>query len=358
VTPSRRAFLSSLSAAAYGLASEKTVPSEVFRYADPATEFAVTRLTDPKSTSWLPSVYDRAVSRKGSFLLYSSDRGGSFQLYRMDLKTGVSRLLSEVKTLDTGSPTLMPDEKSCCYVADGNVVQSNLSGGRARVVCSVSPGFEAGGFCVNDDGQYATLIEKKPGAFRLRLIGVPRGSSTTVLETTVEITHAEPRPRRAGILYTLGGRELHVVNFDGAQNQRLRIEPGGLGPALWSADGRTVDYLNFPADRKQLNNIREYTPDANEDRFLATTTQFVQLDRNADSSVFVGAGGSKASPYVLLLVRAVKRELTLCEHKAGDPALVAPRFSPNSQRVFFQTDRHGKWAIYTMSVERLVEETE
>jgi oligogalacturonide lyase len=358
VTHSRRAFLASFSAAAYGLASDKAVPSETFRYPDPATEFPVLRLTDPQSTCWLPAFYNRAVSRKGSFLLYSSDRGGSFQLYRMDLKNGQSRALTDVRTLDTGSPTLMPDEKSCCYLADGNVIQSHLSGGRTRVIYTVSPGFEPGGLCVNDDGQYATLIEKKPGAFHLKLIGIVAGTATTVLQTSEEITHAEPRPRRAGILYTLAGRELRVVNFDGAQNQRLRTEPGGLGPALWSADGRNVDYLNFPTDRKQLNNIREYTPDANEDRFLASTTQFVQLDRNADSSVFVGSGGSKASPYVLLLVRAVKRELTLCEHKASDPTLVGPRFSPNSQRIFFQTDRHGKWAIYTMSVERLVEATE
>ncbi len=97
---------------------------------------------------------------------------------------------------------------------------------------------------------------------------------------------------------------------------------------------------------------------ANEDHFISATTQFVHFGRNADSSVFVGASGSKASPYVLLLVRAVRRELTLCEHKASDPRLVAPIFSPNSQRIFFQTDRHGKWAIYRMSMERLVEETE
>jgi oligogalacturonide lyase len=38
--------------------------------------------------------------------------------------------------------------------------------------------------------------------------------------------------------------------------------------------------------------------------------------------------------------------------------MVAPIFSPSSQRIFFESDRHGKPAIYTMSVERLVEETE
>ena len=38
--------------------------------------------------------------------------------------------------------------------------------------------------------------------------------------------------------------------------------------------------------------------------------------------------------------------------------MVAPIFAPNSQRVFFTSDEHGKPAIYTMSVEKFVEETD
>jgi oligogalacturonide lyase len=60
----------------------------------------------------------------------------------------------------------------------------------------------------------------------------------------------------------------------------------------------------------------------------------------------------------LLLVRAVKRELTLAEHRASDPNMVAPIFAPNSQRIFFTSDQHGKPAIYTMNIERFVAETE
>ena len=107
-----------------------------------------------------------------------------------------------------------------------------------------------------------------------------------------------------------------------------------------------------------MNNIREYTPDTNEDQFVSATSQFAAFNRNGDTSVFVGASGSKASPYVLLLVRSVKRELTLCQHRASDPRQVTALFSPNSQRVIFQSDRDGKMAIYSIAVERLVEETE
>jgi len=53
-----------------------------------------------------------------------------------------------------------------------------------------------------------------------------------------------------------------------------------------------------------------------------------------------------------------RRELTLCEHHASDPAMVSPVFSPDSQSIFFASDRHGKSAIYRVHVEKFVEETD
>jgi oligogalacturonide lyase len=166
-----------------------------------------------------------------------------------------------------------------------------------------------------------------------------------------------PRPKRASVLYRRGAG-YWLANYDGKQNYRLRVAEGGVGPALWSPEGRSVYYLSYPEDAHKLHALREFVPDSNEDSQVADTSQFVGIGRNADGSVFVGASGSKASPYVLLLVRAVKRELTLCEHRASDPAMVAPVFAPNSQHVYFGSDRHGKPAIYAIAVEKLVEETE
>ena len=90
---------------------------------------------------------------------------------------------------------------------------------------------------------------------------------------------------------------------------------------------------------------------------IAKTSQFISAAANADASVFAGASRSKASPYVLILLRSVKRELTLCEHRASDPGMVEPVFSPDSQSIFFVSDRHGKAALYRVHVERFVEET-
>jgi len=74
--------------------------------------------------------------------------------------------------------------------------------------------------------------------------------------------------------------------------------------------------------------------------------------------MFIGASGSRASLYVLLLMRVTHRELTLCEHRASATVDVAPVFSYDSQQIFFHSDRHGKTAIYQMRVDRLVEKTD
>jgi dipeptidyl aminopeptidase/acylaminoacyl peptidase len=328
------------------------------RYADPATEFPLFRLTNPSHESWMPAYYNHAVSRRGHFLVYANDRSGTIQAYSMDLKTGQSHQLTNEGALAPASLALMPDEKSICCLASGSLQLLNLSNIRSRAIYNVAGDFEPGnGFSVSDDGLYTFLAERNGDRHRLRMIPMRGGAATTVVEADEALSDPIPRPRRAGLLYRRGG-DLWLVNFDGAQNRKLRLAAGATGPANWSPDGRQVVYLNFPQDKGQLNNLRECTPDTNDDRVIARTTQFVHFGENRDGSVIVGASGSKASPYVLLLVRSVKRELTLCEHKASNPARVAPIFSPDSQRIFFQSDRHGKPAIYAMNVERLVSETD
>jgi oligogalacturonide lyase len=357
---SRRSFLAAVACLPALAQKPRTVPSAIFQYNDPATEFPVIRLTDPSYTSHLPPHWARALARRGNFLLYASDVNGRMDAYRMDLKNGVSHQLTSLEDLDPAALTLTPDEREICCLAGGRLLLVNAGNSRVREVYRVPDGFAPGsGVSVSEDGLYAAIVEKGVGkqGYRLRLIHLTGGIATTLAEAGEELRDPITRPRRASVLYRRGSG-LWLANYDGQQNYRLRLADGDTGPANWSPDGRTILYLNYPADPHRLHNIREFTPDSNQDTAVADTTQFVAFERNGDASVFAGASGSKASPYVLLLIRAVKRELTLCQHRASDPAMVAPVFSPNSQRLFFLSDQHGKPAIYSMQVEKLVEETD
>ena len=356
---SRRWFLFSLPAAAC-LAAEttgkgRTLPSVVKRYPDPATEFPISRLTDPAHTSVLPA--GRAVARHGGFLIYASDMTGRFEAYRLDLKNGQSRQLTECQELDPASLTLLSGDHSFCFFDGKSLTSANVSTLKTHEIYQIPEGYERGrGLGVAEDAQYAAVVEKgSPN--RLMLIHMTDGTAARVVESDEELRDPIPRPRRASVLYRRGSG-VWLANYDAQHNYRLRLADGETGPAEWSPDGRSIFYLNYPVDAHKLHNLREFTPDSNEDKLVASTTQFVAFGENADGSVFVGASGSKASPYVLLLVRSVRRELTLAEHHASDAQMVAPIFAPNSQRIFFGSDRDGKPAIYTMSVEKFVEETD
>jgi oligogalacturonide lyase len=188
------------------------------------------------------------------------------------------------------------------------------------------------------------------------MVTLVQGVERTVIEAAFPMSAPVARPMRAQILYRQGGEALWMVNADGTQNRKLKLAPGGVGTPNWSPDGKTILYLNFPDDHTQLNNLREFTPDSGTDKMIGKTSQFASFGANRDASVFVGASRN-ASPAVLLLLRAAHSERTLCEHKSK-AEWVSPVFSPDSQRIYFQSDRHGKPAIYSMHVEKLVEKTD
>ncbi len=334
-------------------------PSQWRRYADAATELTIYRATDPVSSSSLPAYYSRAVSRNSAYLLYSSDSSGSPQACGMNLKTGATTLLTEAEALDPSSLALLPGDQSFCYATGDSVYSSALATLKERKIHSTpEPWTRAPGLSVDSTGAHVFLVERQGDRRRLRMAPVSGGEARTVLETGLDISEPLPRPRRTQILYRQQNDALWVVNSNGAGNRRLKVAPGRIGPAQWSPDGGHVLYLSFPEDSSRLNEIREYAVDTGTDKLVAKTSQYAHFGFNRDTSVFVGASRSLASPVVVILLRINGRELTLCEHKSGKPETVAPIFAPDAQRIYFQSDRGGKPAIYFVPVERLVEKIE
>jgi oligogalacturonide lyase len=333
---------------------------QVLKYHDPATEFDVVRLTDPKITSLLPPPHLLSVGGRNNSLLFCSNQSGTMQPYRVDLKSGEITAAGKATALVPDSLSLLPGDRAICFF-DGPRLLSLLNGRRhenTRTVYEVpEPWEKAPGFGLSVEGNHAAFIERNGNAYRIRLASMLRGGVSTVLQADTPLSDVMPRPRRAGLIYRKEAG-LWLVNFDGQQNRPLKTAPGKIGSYLWSADGKTVLYLSYPDDPAKLHQVRELTPDTNEDKLVAPTSQFVAFARNADATVFAGASASKASRYILLLLRTARRELTLCEHRASDATQVVIAFAPNSQRLFFQSDRDGKPAIYTMKIEKFVEETE
>lgn len=329
------------------------------RYPDPATELEVLRLTDPAFASGMTASHLRQFTRHGEFLLYWSERyaGESVsarQAFVLDLKNGGSRQLSDAVDLDPASLSLSADDRSTFFFDGPALKDAVLATTLSRTIYTVPEGAVRKSFSIGFDGS-AIFAERRNG--KSRIMSVLRQQTRRIIEVGPEIEDLMARPRRMQVLYRAGGR-LWLVNNDGSGNRQLKTAPGNIGEALWIPSGRTLVYLHIPDDPKELITLREHAPDDNSDTLLAKTSQFISASPNSDASVFTGASRSRASAYVLILLRVARRELTLCEHRASDPAMVQPVFSPDSQNVLFVSDRHGKPAIYQVHVARFVEETE
>jgi oligogalacturonide lyase len=323
------------------------------RYADPATELDVIRLTDPAFASGMTSPHLRQFGRRSDTLLYWSERFGARQAFQLDLKSGDSHQVTGAAALDGASIALSADERSLCYFDGAGLFESSLGNLRKRELYRVADGAIRSGMTLAVDGS-VVFGERQGGASRI--VRITRAGAGTVLQSDGAIDLVLARPRHPQVLYRAGDA-LRMVNLDGSGRSQLKIEPGQTGEVVWTQSGRTLLYLHIPEEPRQLITLRENDPAEKTDRQLARTSQFESVAPNADASVFVGASRSRASAYVLLLVRAVRRELTLCEHRASDPKMVLPVFSPDSQSVFFASDRHGKQALYRVRIEKFVEET-
>jgi oligogalacturonide lyase len=349
----RRTFTLGLAAAA--TAGAQFTP--IRRFLDPSTEAEVLALSDPSSASFLPHHYNRSVSSRNGFIVYSTETTQGVQALRLDVKGGSTKILTSSAAMEPKSLALSPDDRTL-YFADGaNLLATGLSGGRPRELYKGSgPEIYRKGISLSEDGTAITIIDNN------KLMMIPTGAAskvgTRVLAEVESGAEQAAVTKFGSVFYRDANRGIFLTaTTAGAKPKRLPIE-GSLGPALWNPDGRSILFLRVNQGPGIANTLFEYSLDTGKESLVGKTSNFVHFGRNADSSVFVGASASKAQAFILIMLRITRRELALCEHKSSDPTTVAPIFSPNSQRIYFQSDRLGKPAIFSVAVERLVENTD
>jgi len=332
--------------------AEQTASSEIRRFTDPATEFPVLRLTNPAHSAWLPALNQSAAGRHGNLLLYVSDRSGSMQAWRMDAHSGESRRISQAEALDRTSVTLTPDQRAIAYLDGRSVTLQPVNSGRTRVAYRVPDTHDpAGAFALSHDGALCTVAEQAGGRYRLRLVRFAGNTAQTLFETGEALTDVAMRPTDSDVMYRSGG-SFWLASLNGGKAKKLPLS-GEIGPAYWSRDGRSILYLNTAESQ-----IRQLEPETGNDVLVARTSRYVTFAPNLNQSVFVGVSGSKVSPYVMILLRTARRELALCEHRAKDAATANPVFSFNTQQLFFAGDAEGRPTVYSVRLERLLENTD
>lgn len=321
---------------------------EFVRFVDRLTENMVVRLTLPNYQSVLPARENRFVSSREAFLVFSSDRAGLFAPFRANLRTGVVTQLGDAKALVPRSLALDSRERELWLIDGTDLKVVNLQNLRTRTLLDDVKDFSF-------DGKRAPVVVR-----RGERLETWTSAGTALLADGVS-GRGIVNPAGNGCLFsreeTPGERQYWFAPFTSSQPRLLT--KGKVSSAYWRPDGQTLLFLRqVEHPRYTAAELREVALDGSPERVICETTQFAAFSPNGDGSVFVGASRSKAQPDIVLLLRSTRREMVLCEHRASKPESVRPSFSPNSQRVYFQSDHEGKDAIYSVNVERLVEETD
>jgi oligogalacturonide lyase len=356
----RRAMLAGLPGCALASipSAKKAKPlprsGEFFRFLDPLTETPVVRLTSIGSNSFLPAPANRFVSVKDRFLVFSSDRAGALAPFQVDLHNGILTQLARCRRLAPDSLCLNRRQNALYFLDEDSLQEVTLANRKSRTLAQGVSSFCEFGHGSGTDAAFAVVRQR-------RLEMLSGDEDRAPLAEDVE-NFCLARPGGQGCLFTRAAntdeREFWYVPFPARAAKAILLVKGKVTNPLWTPDGQALLFLReVPRSNFAASEIHAVIPEAPVERCLARTSQFAAFSPNADGSVFVGASRSKAQPTVLLLLAAVQRELTLCEHRASRAAAVSPVFSPDSKRVYFQSDHEGKSALYSVNVEKLVEST-
>ncbi len=75
-------------------------------------------------------------------MLYASDFTGTWQAFRLDLKSKESRQLTEAEHLDPASLALLQNEKGFWHFDGPNLIETTFSGLKTREIHRIPDGFE------------------------------------------------------------------------------------------------------------------------------------------------------------------------------------------------------------------------
>lgn len=132
----------------------KIYKSNITSYKDALTGVEVKRLTDNESNTFHPYFTQPLFSEDGNFILISSDRTGSWQLYSLEVKTGKMVQLTDEENV-IGQTACLDGKRMIAYYFCGSKLKSvDLGSLKTEELYNIPQGFGPGALCITADGLF------------------------------------------------------------------------------------------------------------------------------------------------------------------------------------------------------------
>lgn len=356
-------------------------PAEVESYVDPNTGARVRRIAND------PGARDRHLYFTtdgwydgGRRLLLRSRREGRWNLFSVDLETGVLTQLTDLPGGVRGSTRVNDATGEVYFGHDDRIVGLDVWDRSVRTVLERPDGYDGYGFGVDDvlaDDEHllASVSERvdvegfdehraaRPHS-AIFVASIEGGDCRRVHEEDRWISHVNASPARAELFtYCHEGpwdhvdNRIHVVNLDADENYRLRAaEDEAVGHEYWLRDGEHVGYHGWrgPRDSGEYfhGTIRYDDADRRETPIPVRSTHCHSNGRER----FVCDGGTELQHLLLFDEgdEASPRKLATHAWDADSPHPHS-RLSPDGATVAFDADPGGEAGVFLVDVPEVEE---
>ena len=179
-----------------------------------------------------------AFSPDGSELaLVLSSHPGDPDVYLLDLATGKLQQVTHSPAIDT-EPAWMPDGKALIFTSDRGgspqLYEQALNGSAKAERITWNGSYNARGD-VSPDGKSAVLVHRDNGSLRIALLDLASGNMRLLTNGPTDVSPSFA-PNGAMILYSTGSgdqRKLATVSADGRVHEELSGNAGALSQPVW-----------------------------------------------------------------------------------------------------------------------------
>jgi oligogalacturonide lyase len=356
-------------------------------YRDNETGRIVTKLTTDKFLNHHPYFYNKMITNDNRSLIFSSNRDGLRNLYKLDLISGETKQLTEGENISDFSPILTNDNKHLVFCRGERIILMDIVSLEEEVIYETPKGWVSGeNPSISSDNRYLVLVEmnekdhikgqgdwstfepqwaQKP---HCRIVYINIADKTSIIPYEDEhcwLGHPQIRPGANNtILFCHEGpgnridARLWLVDVGDAIARSLKPQSHSelITHEYWLNDGSRLAYVYRNYDTCE-ETIRFMNPDTMEEEVLMQCSTFCHFISNKDNTKIIGDGQNPVKPYLYLVDVNSKIEEKLCIHGSSfksygntQDSHPHPAFSPDGKYVIFTSDMDGMPGIYKVEL--------
>ena len=274
--------------------------------------------------AWAQPSVEPQVTPRSNELVFTSDRSGIHQLYRLELGSETPRRLFQSER-EERHPRWSPDGKSIAYESLGQGTRDifilELGGQPRRLTENASAATPAW----SPDGKQLVFMTDREGAPALWTMNVDGTKARRLSPPGAIDRWPDWSPDGTRIAFSslvAGDEELFIMNTDGSERRRLTVRAGEDSRPRFTTDGKALIYCEASertgaSDRVMRISLRGGTATSIEDR---DELRKAYIDRSVatwggcaspdGSLVFASIRGGNADLYLLERVGGQARALT------------------------------------------------